>query len=134
MLCLSSSIFQEPYIIWLLFMVHMCKMIISPSFFSILKFWFSELSGGWKGKKLSKMTNIYVCHTLYFRNHIWYHLYLWYTFRYVQALFFFFNILIFRIIRGGRGGSGKRAKNGPKWQKILFVSSYITWLWFLIHV
>ena len=29
--CLAHSISQEPYIIWFSFMVHMCKMIISPS-------------------------------------------------------------------------------------------------------
>ena len=40
-------------------------------FFSISKFWFSSLSGGWKGKKWHKMTKIFVCCTLYFRNHIW---------------------------------------------------------------
>ena len=31
--CLSSSVAQEPYIIWLSFMVHMCKMIIFPDSF-----------------------------------------------------------------------------------------------------
>ena len=30
-LCPSHSISQEPYIIWLSFMVHLCKMIISPA-------------------------------------------------------------------------------------------------------
>ena len=33
--CLSCSISQEPYIIWLLLMLHMCKMIISLAFFFI---------------------------------------------------------------------------------------------------
>ena len=40
--CLSRSISQEPYIMWLPFMVRMCKMIISPgvfSYFKILIFW-----------------------------------------------------------------------------------------------
>ena len=32
-ICLSCSIAQEPYIIWLSFMVHMCKMIIFPDSF-----------------------------------------------------------------------------------------------------
>ena len=31
--CLSCSISQEPYIIWLSFMVHLCKMTISPVVF-----------------------------------------------------------------------------------------------------
>ena len=46
--CQSRFISQEPYIIWLSFMVHMCKMIVSPGvvffffffhFFKILIFW-----------------------------------------------------------------------------------------------
>ena len=91
-LCPSHSISQEPYITWLSFMVHLCKMIISPAgFFSffqnfdspgvflILKFWFSGLSGGWKGKKLPKMTKISVCRTLHFGNYISYDLHLWCT-------------------------------------------------------
>ena len=32
--CPSCSISQEPYIIWLSFVVHICKMIISPGVFS----------------------------------------------------------------------------------------------------
>ena len=44
---LWHSISQEPYIIWLSFMVHMCKMIISPEvFFIFSKFWFFGLLGG----------------------------------------------------------------------------------------
>ena len=52
--CLSHSISQEPYIIWLSFMVHMCKMIISPGvLLSFSKFWFSGLSEV-KGQKLAQ--------------------------------------------------------------------------------
>ena len=39
--CLTHSIYQELYIIWSSFVVHICKMIISPCFFS--KCWFSGL-------------------------------------------------------------------------------------------
>ena len=49
--CLLHFISQESSIRRLSFMVQMCKMITSPGVFSILKFWFSGLSGGWKGKK-----------------------------------------------------------------------------------
>ena len=39
--CLSHSISQKPYIIWLPFMMQMYKMIISPGgFFNFSKFWF----------------------------------------------------------------------------------------------
>ena len=43
--CLSYSITQESYLIWLSFMVHICKMIISPSF----NFW---VNSGAKGQKM----------------------------------------------------------------------------------
>ena len=55
-------------------------------FFSILKFLFSGLSGGWKGKKWPKMTKISVCRTLYFRNHISYDLHLCYTCMYKRII------------------------------------------------
>ena len=42
--CLSCCISKEPYIIWLAFMVHLCKPIISPGvFFIFSKFWFCGL-------------------------------------------------------------------------------------------
>ena len=45
--CLSHSISQEPYIIWLSFVVHKCKMITSPGFLFIFsKFWLFRLLGG----------------------------------------------------------------------------------------
>ena len=55
--CLSCSIFQEPYIIWLSFMVFLCKIIISPGgFFSFSKSWFFGLleGGGMGGCKSAK--------------------------------------------------------------------------------
>ena len=53
-LCLSRLICQEPYIIWLSFMLHLCKMMISPGIFfhffsfKILTFWVAR---GVKGQK-----------------------------------------------------------------------------------
>ena len=45
--CPSCLISQEPYIMWLSFMVHLCKMIISPGVFIIFSiFWFFGLLGG----------------------------------------------------------------------------------------
>ena len=41
--CLLHSIFQEAYIIWLWFLVRICKMMISVAiFFSFSKLWFSR--------------------------------------------------------------------------------------------
>ena len=51
--CLSHSVSQELYIIWLWFLVHMCKMTIPPAIFSFFQkidfFWFL-------GGKREKMT------------------------------------------------------------------------------
>ena len=103
-------------------------------FFVFSKFWFSVSIGRQKGKKWPKMTKIYVCCTLYFRNHISYDLHLCYT-RMCKRIvspgnffIFFYKILIFEINSGwmgGRGGAwGKRAKNSPTWQKILCLTQY----------
>ena len=44
--CLLHFISQKPYIIWLSFMVHLCKMMMSPEvFFNFSQFWFSRLLG-----------------------------------------------------------------------------------------
>ena len=49
--CLSHSISQEPFIIWSSFVIHNCKLIVSPGFFFIFfKFWFFLLLGGSKCK------------------------------------------------------------------------------------
>ena len=43
-LCWLWSMSQEPYIVWFLFMILMCKMVISGGFFfSFSKFWFSHI-------------------------------------------------------------------------------------------
>ena len=50
-LCLSYSVSQEPYFIRLWFLVHMCKMIISPAILFFQNsdfFWF--LGGGKRAK------------------------------------------------------------------------------------
>ena len=142
--CLSRSISQEPYIIWLSFMVYICKMIISSGvFFIFSKFWFSRLSWGWKDKKWPKMTKIPVCCSLYFRNHIAYDLNLWYTCMYERIIspdifLIFLKSFDFRDHWEG-GWGGKKAKNGPKWQKVILShlishKVYIIWLWFLLHM
>ena len=58
--------------IWLLFIVHMCKMIISPGVFSIIEnfdFYGCQGEGNGRVKKNQKIKNP-VCRALYFRNHI----------------------------------------------------------------
>ena len=49
--CLLHFISQEPYIMWLSFMVRICKMIISSGvLFTFPKFWFFEFIGGKRAK------------------------------------------------------------------------------------
>ena len=70
---------NKVYIIWLWFLVHMCKMMISPAIFFILyKFWCFRFLGGQKGKNDPKLP-ISVCHALYPRDCRSYHQYFWHT-------------------------------------------------------
>ena len=65
--CLSHSLSQEPYIIWLWFLVHMCKMMISAANFFILQnFYFWSFLGGKRAKNDLKWASI--CFALYLRN------------------------------------------------------------------
>ena len=54
--CLLCSMYQELFIIWSLFVVHKCKMIISLGIFF-------RLLGGSKDEKWPKMTTNSVCHS-----------------------------------------------------------------------
>ena len=55
----SCTISQKSYIIWSYFLVHMCKVMISPGFFFIFsKFRFFALLGGSKGKKWPKTHSV----------------------------------------------------------------------------
>ena len=133
----SCSISQEPHIIWLSFMVHMCKMIISlVVFFNFLKFPIAELSRGWRGKNDSKWQNV-LSGAPYISGTISYDLHLWYTCMYKRITssgipFIFSKFWL-------PGSKGKKKKNGPKWQKNLSSHSvsqelYIKWLWFFMHM
>ena len=58
-ICLSHLISQEPYIIWLSFIVHMCKMIIYPGvFFIFSKLRFFALLGDKRAKNVPKWQKI----------------------------------------------------------------------------
>ena len=121
--CLSCFICQEPGIIWLSFMVHLCNMMIAPVvFFKFSKCSVSVLYG-WKGKKWSKTRKNCVCCAPYLRNHTSYDCHLWYTCKTIitAGVFFpFFRILIFWVVRGDKG------QKWQKWQKTLSVVPYIS--------
>ena len=90
---LLDSIYQEPYIIWLPFMLHICKMIISPK---ILIFRvFSEVKG-----------QNSVCRAPYFRNHTWYDVICEHLCKPIisPAVFFVFSLFWFyRLLVGQKG-------------------------------
>ena len=108
--CVSHSISQEAYIIWLWFLVHMCKMMASPdTIFIFVKFWFFGLIGYKKGKKSPKMTNNFACLTLYTRNCALHDCGFWCTcvkWWYLQQ--FFFKFWFFGFL-----GVDERAENVP---------------------
>ena len=133
---LSQFISQEPYIIWLSFRVHLCKMMIYPGvFFIFWKFWFFGLLVGWKnfpefyflgslvggkGKKSLKLTSNSVCCAPNLKNYTLYDHHLWYTSvnDNISRLFFhFLKILVFQVVR-----RVKRQKMAQKWQKLSFVT------------
>ena len=70
--CPSPFISQEPYIIWLSFMVHLCKMVISPGvfflhFFNIWIFWvFRGLNKGQKEIPRFTQPSSHLCDFIYF--------------------------------------------------------------------
>ena len=121
---LLHYIFQEPCIIWLSFMVHTCKMIISPVvfFFIFSKFQYLGLlgwgGGGVKGEKLSKMTKIlsvvfHISGTIHDMIVIYGTQVL---INNISRIFFF--IFFFKILKKIPFFSFfKREKNDPKWQK-----------------
>ena len=118
-LCLFYSIFHEAYIIWLSFLVHMCKLVISPdAFFIFLKFWFFRLFGEWNGKKWPKM-----CLTLYL---IW----LWFLVHLCEimispAIFFIFSgFWFFWVFRGKV--KGQKMNHNYQFQSVtLYISTTV---------
>ena len=105
-LCLSYSISQDPYIIWLSFMVHLCKIMISPyvffTFFSNFNFWHQWCK---KGKKRLKMAIMSV--TLHISGSIHYMIMIFGTHvqndDFSRCFCHFFKVLIFCVGRGVKG-------------------------------
>ena len=135
-LCLSHTS-------WMLFMVHMYKMVISPCSFSFFHFFFDYLGcqgaeSAKNGPKWQKFLSVapYISGTIY-------DLHLWYTCKYF-FIFIFFKILIFRIIWGVcvcEGGGvvvkgQKMAQNDKKFCLSHSISQEpcIIWLWFLVNI
>ena len=61
----ERKLFQEPYLIWSSFMIHLCKMIISPGVFFIFpKFRFSGLLGDTRAKNSAKWQKCLFIHSI----------------------------------------------------------------------
>ena len=138
-LCLSCSISQEPYIIWFSFMVHLCKMIISPGvFFFFSKSWFSGLLKGVKGQKIvQNVKKFCLLRSISQGPYI-----IWSSFVVRKCrmmispggFFMFFKILIFQIFRRVKGEkmAQHNKKNCPSY---LYISgTYIIWSSFMIRM
>ena len=92
--------------------------MISQGFFFIFsKFWLFGLLSGVR-QKMSKWQKFIVCPPSRIRNHSSYDCHLWCTCVkwYLQAFFFFFKILIFWVVSGG-----KEQKMGPNDKNLSFM-------------
>ena len=139
---LLRSISQEQYIIWLSFVVHRSKMIISPGFFFFFfiflifsKFWFFGL-GASKGKKWPKITkNCPLCLISQEPYIIWPSFKVNLCKRIIRPRIFlhFFQILIFGVNSEVKGQT--MVQNDKKLFVTLHISEsiHLDWLWFLIH-
>ena len=109
-------------------MVHMCKMMISPGIFFILKnFDFLGCLGG--GTHLRN--SIAYDHDFWYTCVKWWHLQMLFSF---FQDFHFFKIFIFWVIRRVKGL--KMAQNGKKFCLSHSISQepYLIWLWFMGHL
>ena len=139
-ICLSRSISQEPYIISLLFMIHLCKKIISPSILSIFsKFWFSGLLGGRvKGQKLVQNDKKILSVALHISGSIitWSSFMVHMCKRIISPgiFYIFFQSLSFGVNSGVKGQ--KVAQNAKKLCLSHSISqeAYIIWSRFLVHM
>ena len=110
-ICLICSRSQEPYIIWLSFMVQICKMISGGVFFFNFKILIFQVVRGLKGQKMAQNVKKSVCLTPYLRNRISYDCDFWYIcvkWWYLQQIFAFFKFWFFGFL------GSKRAKNDLK--------------------
>ena len=132
--CLLHFISQKPYILWLAFMVHLCEMMISLDIFSIFyfiylfiyffwffHFWFFELFGGLvKGQNMvQNETKLCLSCSISQESYI-----TWFSLKVLMCKMIISPGVCFIFSKRWFSGllDGKRAKNSPKWQKILYAA------------
>ena len=98
---LLLSISQEPYIIWLSFMVPMCKIIISPGVFFNFEILVFRVVRGLKGQKMAQNDKKFclsysVSQELYII-WLWFFWYACVKWLYLQQIFFIFQNFVFGV-------------------------------------
>ena len=106
--------------IWSWFLVHLCKMVISPSvFFNFFKILFFGIVTGVKWQKIAQNHNkLCLSRFISQEHHTSYDCHLWYTCVKWWYLHVFFSFVQNFDFLGCLGVGVKRAKNSPKWQKL----------------
>ena len=140
---LLQLISQEQFIIWLLFMVHFCEMMMSQGvvfyFFKIFILCVvkGEGSGGVKGKKMVQNEKFCLSCSISQKSHI-----IWFWFMVLMCkmiispvVFFIFSKFWFFGLLGGSKGK-KSLKITKKLCSLHFISQepYIIWSWFMMHM
>ena len=134
--CLLHSVSQEPYIIWVSFMVHICKMIIySDTFHIFSKFWFCGSIG-----QTTVQNDIKLCLSRSISQEP-YIIRLSFMVQMCKIIIspgdsFNFENLIFWVVRGLKGKKKKKAQNYKHFCLSQSVSRelYIISLGFLVHM
>ena len=131
---LVEFISQEPYIIWLSFIVHFCKMMISPGVFFFLHFFKILILWVVRGCKWAKNDPKWeqilsvVVHISGIIHHMIFIMVLMFKMIIPRSFFYFLKILIFWVV--GR-------VQGQKWPKMARNSvfcTYIIWSWTIHHM
>ena len=108
-LCLSCSISQEPYVIWLSFMVQVCKMIISPVAFFNVKILIFQVVKGLKWQEMAQndknfcLLDLIISGTIYHMIFI-YGAYVCIKGWYLQVFSSFFFFWFLGLLKEGREG------------------------------
>ena len=104
--CLSRSISQEPYIIWLSSVVHNCKMMISQCYFFIFSKLVFPVVSRVKGQKMAQNDKkFYLSRSISQEPYIIWSSFVVHKCKMIisQGFFLFFKILIFRVVRKVKG-------------------------------
>ena len=122
--CLLHSISEEPYLIWLLFMVHICKMVISSGvFFHFYKILIFQIVRGVKGQNLVQnnkkfSVTLHISGTIHHMNVI-YGTHVWNN-NIFRHFFHFWKKKISWVVRGLKGQ--KMVQNEKKFCQLRFIS------------